>query len=70
MKRRSFEGKVTILKKKEEALKKTQMFISEDLSPGDLLLRKQLQPAIDKAKGNGDKWFFRSGKLFINGKAQ
>ena len=68
MKMNSFQDKLTILQKKKQALDKTDMFIREDLTPGDLMLLKQLQPVIKEVKERGDRWFFRDGKLYVNGK--
>ena len=62
------DDRKVILKEKSKALQHTNFFISEDMIPADIDLRRRLKPVMDQAKADGKKFKFRGGKLIIDGR--
>ena len=61
-----YEDKHIILKRKREALREVQYYITDDMTKSYLDRKSEVQPFIDEARRHNKQWKFRNGHLFIN----
>ena len=57
-----------ILRTQSRALKWKSYYFVDDLTKNDLKAKRSMRPAIDEARRNGQRWEFRDGKLFVEGR--
>ncbi len=62
----NYGDKHDIMKKKREALKDLDYFITDDMTKADLQKKADLKPVIDEAVRQRKKWKYRNGQLFID----
>ena len=55
-----------IQKRKREALREVQYYITDDMTKSDLGRKREVKPVIDEARRHNKQWKFRNGHLFIN----
>lgn len=58
-----------ILSAQRYALRDKPYFFTDDLTKMDLDRKRELKPEIDRARRNGQRWRFRDGQLFVEGRS-
>lgn len=61
----NYSDKHEIMRKKRDALKSENYFITDDMTKADLQKKGSLKPVIEEAERLKKKWKYRNGQLFI-----
>ena len=64
----TLEEKVMIMKKQRATLEKESYYLADDMTKADMKMKRQLQPAIQKARDEDKRFRFTIGRLYIEGK--